>query len=112
MTDIIGTLHSERLACGDHHLPGCYNPNDRACTACICGEMWWPGQVGTWHSRQIRESDVVPEHGRPRPGAVTGWDVYFLHAPGCRQRKVTPALSHTCGDAAPVTAAEFWQAAS
>jgi len=73
----------------------------------VCGEQWWPGNVGTWHARQVREPDVAPEHGRPRPGAVVGWDVYFLHTQGCANRRVVPAESHTCSDAQPVNAAEF-----
>lgn len=108
---MIGTLASERLTCGDRHLPGCYNPQSAA-TACICGSMWWSGAVGTWHSRQLREPDVVPEHGRPKPGAVTGWDVYFLHASGCRQKTPTPVVTHTCGKTRPIPAAEFWGRAS
>lgn len=117
MSDLIGTLHPERHACRDVHLPNCYNPTPlrhavAGCTACQCGLWWWPGNVGTWHSRQIREPDVWPEHaGRPRPGAVIGWDVYFLHAPGCPDDRVTPNDGHTCGDAVPVTAADMWRRA-
>lgn len=92
--DPIGEWHSERLACGTEHLPGCYNPNCDQ-TWCICGQVQWPGQVGTWHS--------VPRYAPAPPmpslgigvGAVGmkepeteffGWDTYYFHAPQCARR--------------------------
>lgn len=69
MTAIIGVLRPERHACGEVHLPNCYNPHSDD-TYCVCGKVRWPGRVGTWHSRKRAD----------------GWDTYFLHADHCPDR--------------------------
>jgi hypothetical protein len=94
---LIGSHAVERPTCANKgaHWPNCYNPNSDD-TYCQCGDVRWSGRVGTWHARQLRDPDVVPEHGRPRPGAVTGWDVYYLHANGCPDERVNPERTHLC----------------
>lgn len=100
MSDLIGVRHDDRHACtDDRHLPNCWNPNI-SLTACVCGDVWWRGHVGVWVSRQLREPDQwVKGSNRPRPGAVTGWDRYFLHTAGCPDDARCPGAGHVCGDA-------------
>lgn len=67
---IIGIEQDKPKACTDEHFPGVYNePLNK--TWCICGEVTWEGDRGSWHSRALYDS--------PRQGAkVLGYDVYYL----------------------------------
>lgn len=101
---MIGHLHAERHACTDsEHLPNVYNPGIDL-TACVCGDVWWRGRVGTWHSAQIREPGHYSTTDRYISGAVIGWDRYFLHV--CGSDDVAPARTHLCREVEPMTAAE------
>lgn len=107
-TDLIGKRFADRHSCTDaDHLPNCHNPWHDL-TACVCGAVWWRGQVGTWHSRALyRETGRTPGGNPVRE--VEAWDRYFLHAPGCGNRRVVPAAGHVCGGSAGsagITAAE------
>lgn len=102
-SDLIGVRHDSRHACTEgEHLPNCYNPG-LDLTACVCGAVWWRGQVGTWHSRALKH---VNETGRRPTYTIVGWDRYFLHAPGCRNRRREPSVSHVCGRAVGATFAQ------
>ena len=101
----IGVKQTGRHACTDSlHLPNCYNPQ-LDLTACVCGRVWWRGQVGAWHSRQLRISNGFTPGGRPL-SEVVGWDRYFLHAPECPDDAVVPHLRHVCGGSVGTSYAE------
>ncbi len=87
---MIGTLRPDKLTCDDEHLPGCFNPHLNV-TACICGQAWWVGNVGTWHSvERFGPEPALPSLGIGigAPGlqdqrVTLGWDTYYLHADHC-----------------------------
>ncbi|HET6916623.1 MAG TPA: hypothetical protein VFH56_11090 [Acidimicrobiales bacterium] len=110
MSELIGARMDGRHSCGDYHLPNCYNPGSNL-TACACGERWWRGHVGTWHSRHLIAVAGETATGRPVYEAL-GWDRYFLHAAGCSVTDVLPNEGHICGDAESMTAAEAFGGAA
>lgn len=70
---MIGELRPAKHQCTEEvHLPNCFNPWSDD-TYCVCGDVRWPGQVGTWHSNHLGDGH---------------WDTYFLHADGCPDRVV------------------------
>ncbi|MGW8565699.1 hypothetical protein [Isoptericola sp. NPDC055881] len=98
----------QRLTCeaAGQHIPGCYNPLHDS-TACVCGEVWWRGNAGGWHSH--RNDLVVGEGAGGRPIYEPGpWKHYFLHGPFCDRSDISPGFDHRCTDVEPVPAAEFW----
>lgn len=103
---MIGTRHTTRHACDSEHLPNCYNPR-LDLTACVCGERWWRGQVGTWHSRPLRGTGHYTSAGRYVSGDIEAWDRYFLHAPGCDGDH-----PHICGGGESMAAAEVFGGAA
>ena len=103
----IGVYLPERVACGDRHLPGCYNPNIQQ-TWCVCGEQRWEGFVGTWHSIARHEpAPAAPLLGigvgavgmREPERKLIGWDTYFIHANECPARLEPDDEDHICGEA-------------
>lgn len=107
---LIGARHDTRHQCDDqHHLPNCYNPHSDV-TACACGDTWWRGRVGTWHSRHIREQVTVTDHHGTytRPGAVVAYDRYFLHAADCAESGPDAEPGHLCRETPALSAHEFW----
>ena len=101
---MIGVWHADRHQCGDVHLP---NVHHNGLTACVCGEVWWRGNVGVWRSRQLRRLVEWTAAGKP-VHETTGWDRYFLHAAGCDDTAVNPSPEHRCVEAEELTAAEVW----
>ncbi|WP_125777168.1 hypothetical protein [Antribacter gilvus] len=104
----IGENRTGRLTCGTEHLPGCYNPGINL-TACICGQVWWVGQVGTWHSTARREpAPAMPTLGvgigapglREADRKLLGWDTYYFHADDCPNRDARKPC-HPCGGSEP-----------
>lgn len=109
MRPAIGEYRTERLTCGDEHLPGCFNPN-LGLTACRCGAAWWVGSVGVWISTPVYAPDKpAPALGigiggvgvRPEPTEFYGWDTYYLHAPSCASSDHMAPCRPCCWDALP-----------
>lgn len=97
MTTLIGLQHEQRHACTDElHLPNCYNPSSNL-TACACGDVWWVGQVGTWHSKPLHAPGHYTSSNRFVTGGIVGWDRYFLHLAECLDQSIAPDLRHVCG---------------
>lgn len=106
-----------RLTCATagRHIPGCFNPTfptrtvGTTVTACICGERWWPGHVGTWHIKWAKEKTGERVAG----GAIYG-DVpvghYFLHTDECPNPTTHPDFNHLCADVPESSAADTWRA--
>ena len=97
-----------RLTCetAGRHVPGCHNPQ-HGLTACICGAMWWRGEVGTWHinwAYPVKGTTVAGNVIRtPEPNGA-----YFMHAAGCSSVDPSPGFEHLCADVKPASAAETW----
>ena len=123
---LIGHYRTERLTCGNQHLPGCYNANLHV-TACRCGRAWWAGDAGTWHCIERRAAPpAMPLLGigigalglREPETELYGWDTYFIHADHCPHRDAArdstapcPSPGGTCGGTQPTDYATAVKAA-
>lgn len=103
---LIGERHRAPHACTDRHVPDVYVRRLDA-TVCQCQAVWWPGHVGTWHSRRLRVK--VADTAGGGLWDDLGWDRYYLHNPDCAAwRDHHPPAEHLCGEGQQMTPAEAY----
>ena len=76
MTTLIGTRHTNRIACTDTtHTLTVHNARMDV-TVCQCGALWVPGSHTTWHER------FLYDHAG-KGATLTGFDRYIMAGCDC-----------------------------